>query len=131
MFKFSKNLSYQNKIQALCLIGVFFFLITGCNSNVFESDIPKILGVDKVEIISSKNISELAGLRGKGYAIETYVLSDKTTQIFVNNASKNLPIKTSENNKWDKHDWFTGGIDTSYNEILSVVFDYSGKKAID
>lgn len=109
------------------IFSVFLFLfLSSCNLSYFKKDLSQILGVEKKEIKNIQNFNEIAGIQGEGYILEIYTLSEKAIQAFKNNPLKNLPDKQEEGKEWQKYNWSTFPIDSSYNEVFIMCLNYSG-----
>lgn len=109
------------------IFSVFLFLfLSSCNLSYFKNDLSQILGVDKIEIENIQTFNEWGGFQGDGYILEIYTLSEKTIQAFKNNPLKNLPDKKEEGKEWQKYNWSTFPIDSSYNEVFIMCLNYSG-----
>ena len=101
---------------------ILFIFFISCTGNVYEKDLKEILHVNSVEIEESYSLDEGGGVRGDGYVIEVYKLSENTIKLFKSNSQKTLPVIDSE---WLKQDWASFPIDSNFNEVKSTVLDYS------
>jgi len=108
------------------IFSVFLFLfLSSCNTSFFKNDLSQIFGVEKIEIENIQTFDEWAGMQGDGFVLEVYTLSGKTMQAFKDNPLKNLPDKKEEGKEWQKYNWSTFPIDSSYNEVFIVCLNYS------
>jgi len=109
---------------------LLFLSLNSCDTLVFKDELPKLLGVNKVEIISNRAIEDIPSTFGEGYGIEVYELSQNTVQSFLNRTSKVLPEKAEE--KWQKYDWNKVPVDNSFSEVFDVALNYYNRdKALE
>jgi hypothetical protein len=118
--------TYKKSPNSASLFILFLLVLASCNNPVFVHQLPGIIGVDNIEILKNNCIEDV-GVRGQGYAIETYTLTGEASLAFNNKTSKVLPEKKD----WLKYDWITENRDTNYNEIYSVVLNYRGRENIN
>ena len=97
-------------------------LLLSCSSNVFEDKIPYLLGLKYVQSNHIFGSDQFGGF-GEGYTFESYKLSMTTIQQFENLQNKKLPLK-SKGNEWNQYNWSNKLIDSTYNEIFSMAFNY-------
>ncbi|RYE24119.1 MAG: hypothetical protein EOP51_08395 [Sphingobacteriales bacterium] len=110
----------------ISLISILLLSLTSCKSFVFKNQLPDITGISDVGILKSECVEE-TGIRGKGYAIETYTLAQENSLAFRNIANKILPAKS----EWLKQDWSAGTVDTLYSEVFGVAFDSRSNESLN
>jgi hypothetical protein len=107
----------------LIFIAFFSLFFNSCNTSFIKNDLSHVLGIKKVEIVNSQKIDEWAGIHGDGVILEIYELSEKTVKTFEKESVKNLP--DNKNGKgWQKYNWNTLPIDTSYHEVFIMCLNY-------
>lgn len=111
-------------LNRFILIAILLSSLFSCNTAIFKDDLSEILGIEKVEIENIEVISECCGLQGDGYFLEIYELSEKTIDAFKNRAQKTLPNRKEQNENWQKNNWSKMPIDSAYNEIFDVCFNF-------
>jgi hypothetical protein len=119
-----------NNMSRKLIYNIFLFIfLCSCNTSFIKNDLPKILDVDKVEIKKSQILNEWAGIHGDGFILEIYKLSEKTIQNFEEKSLKKLPDKKEKDKIWQKYNWSTLPIDSSYNEIFIMCLNYFSNNA--
>lgn len=102
------------------IIIILLAIIFGCTNYKFQNSLSEILNTTSVEIVNKSVIDEIGGM-GEGFAIEEYVLSEKTIKFFVQN--KDRILKPKEN--WISINWNLTPIDTLYSEVYTFGLNYS------
>jgi len=106
------------------LFALLPFYLSSCQDFVFEKELNKLLGVTNAVVKQRTIFEEVGGVHGEGYAIEVYKLSEGTIENFNKNTDKTLRIKDNST-AWKKYGFKQTPIDTSFNEVTSMIIDYS------
>jgi len=110
-----------NKISFLILL-----ILSSCGAGVFKNDLPDVLNIREVQILSIDRIDVSGGLR-KSYLMEIYELSPNTIGSFIE-SEKILP-DNQEYGPWEKYGWFSSSDSISKNiELITLASDWGNKR---
>lgn len=111
--------------KKLLFVVIFSVLFSSCNILFFKNDLPQIMGLEKIEVENVKKLNEWTGEQGEGITLEVYRISQNNIRTFEDKSVKNLPDK-KDGKEWQKYDWHTLPVDSSYKGIFTMGLNYSG-----